>query len=504
MRKNAAGISILLLACITHGCATVNPKADYAHTAGKVAEVIGREVPEPTAGSVESAREVEVLLADGLSADEAVQIALLNNPRVRSSFASIGMARADVIQSSLFSNPNLSLAVRFPDGGGLAGIDAGLGQNIADLWLIPVRRRAAEAELDRLILSVAQEVSALAFATRTAYFQAVSAERERQIAAENRDVAAQLVEIADARQRAGVGNIIDINLSHASRLNAELELRTAALAASQARRNLAALLGLDSTLEAALIDPLRDPPTWSVEESRLVSLAQASRLDLQSAERGVRAAAAKVEEEKRSVFSDVEVGISIERDERRAGGNQNLLAQTVRESARAGALTIPDFSREADESEDVMTGPMLSMKLPIFDQNQAQIARAEYALQQAVHNRDALAIEIAQELRSAHDRARTAWGVAALYRDELQPLLERNLELSREAYRSGKTPFLSVLATQQQLLQSRAKFVQALRESVTAVIDLEKAAGRPLRVILENGTAAPEQPAVGTERGPSR
>lgn len=489
MRRHATSIWCLPLAVYGFGCASVDPKHDYARTSQHVAAAIGTGVPEEIVSPIDAAKEVEALLAEGLTADEAVQIALVNNPRVRSGFASLGVARADVVQSGLFNNPSMSFAARFPDGGGLANIDLSLGQNIAGLWLIPIRKQVAEAELNRQILSVAREVSSLAFATRTAYFQATSAERERQLASENRDVARQLAEIAEARQQAGVGNTIDINLARAGLLNTELELRATTLAASQARRDLASLLGLVSSIDAPLTDPLPEPSAWSLAESRLVALAQASRLDLLSADRAVRAAQARVEQEKRSVFSNVEVGIAVEREERRAAGNQNFAAQTVRQSVRSGAVTIPDWSLEPDEGEAVIAGPSLSLDLPIFDQNRAQIAKAQYALEQAISDRDALAIEIARESRSSYDRARTALSVTALYRGELVPLLESNLELSREAYRSGKVSFLSVLETQHQLLQSRAKYVQALRDSATAIIDLEKAAGRPLRVILENDAA---------------
>lgn len=496
MRRHTVTVCTLFLACFGYGCASVNPKSDYAQTSKHVATAIGADVPGVILPSADAAKEVESLLAGGLTADEAVQIALLNNPRVRSGFASIGAAKADVVQSGLFNNPSLSFVARFPDGGGLANINLDLAQNIAGLWLIPVRKRVAEAELNRLVLSVARDVSSLAFATRTTYFQATSAERERQIASENRDVARQLVEIAEARQQAGVGNTIDINLARAGQLNTELELRAATLAAAQAKRDLASLLGLVSAIDAPLSEPLPDPPAWSLAESRLVALAQASRLDLLSADRAVRAAEAKVEQEKRSVFSNVEVGIAMERDERRAAGNQNFAAEAARQSINAGALTIPEWSREPDEGEDVITGPSLSLDLPIFDQNRAQIAKAQYALEQANSNRDALAIEIAQESRSAYDRARTAWGVASLYRNDLLPLLENNLELSREAYRSGKVSFLSVLESQRQLLQSRARYIQALRDSTTTIIDLEKAAGRPLHVILENDTPSPQDGGV--------
>ena len=61
---------------------------------------------------------VESLLAGGLSADKAAQIAILNSRKLQALFYEIGMARADVVQSGLLSNPTLAMSLGFPDGGG--------------------------------------------------------------------------------------------------------------------------------------------------------------------------------------------------------------------------------------------------------------------------------------------------------------------------------------------------------------------------------------------------
>ena len=47
---------------------------------------------------------------------EAIQVCLLNNPGLQAAFLDIGMARADVVQSGLLSNPSLTALVRFPTG----------------------------------------------------------------------------------------------------------------------------------------------------------------------------------------------------------------------------------------------------------------------------------------------------------------------------------------------------------------------------------------------------
>ncbi|MGE3182192.1 MAG: RND transporter, partial [Phycisphaerae bacterium] len=48
---------------------------------------------------------VRALLAAPLTADSAVQIALLNNQRLQADLAMLGIAQADLVQAGLFKNP---------------------------------------------------------------------------------------------------------------------------------------------------------------------------------------------------------------------------------------------------------------------------------------------------------------------------------------------------------------------------------------------------------------
>lgn len=112
------------------------------------------------------------LLANGLTSDEAVQVALLNNPTVRVALLSVGVSRADVVQSTLFSNPTLFLSLQFPDGGGTPNVEVNLTQNIAELWLVPARKDAAQRDLDRTVLEAARSTAFVVLHVRQAYVRA--------------------------------------------------------------------------------------------------------------------------------------------------------------------------------------------------------------------------------------------------------------------------------------------------------------------------------------------
>lgn len=441
------------------GCAAVEPRTDYDAAARQVEGAVGWPLRiRPGEQAIVQAR-VQELLAGGLRPDEAVQLCLLNNPRLAAELARVGVGRAEVVQAGLFTNPTLMVSLRFPDAGGIADFELNLAQNIAELWLIPPRRLAAERELERTILSVARLASVTALDARAAYFRAVKADRQTAIARENVALTQQLVDLTLARRTAGPGSTVDVNLAQSQNLEAELRARDAALAAVEARAALARLAGLTlPPLELPLAEPPAEPDAEQLTAEELIATAQAARLDLRAAEQSVQSAAARIELERARLLRVVEPGVSSERNE--------IDGKWV-------------------------VGPTLGVEVPLFDQNQAQIARARFGWQQALDEQDALRRELVQEAYVAIARLQTALGNLRFYQESLLPLLEQSLELTRQTYIVGQTSFLSVLDAQRLLLNGRAEFVAVLDSAWQARVELERVAGRPLAVLLAPPTSVP-------------
>ncbi len=483
MRKFGYGLAISALVTVLGGCATVEPRADYLRVRELVSEATG--VPDMyRPGEDERVAElVEERLADGLSIEDSIAIALLNNPTLQASLFEVGLARADVVQAGLLSNPSLGVSLRLPSGGGLANVEAGLAQNIAELWQIPVRTRAAESALDAAILDVARRAAALFVDTKKAYFTALQAAERQDVIQENLELAKRLATLAEERQRAGASGRVDVNLARTAVIEAELQAESARLAADDARRTLATLLGVSNRAsELQLTNQLPPPPENMPDGDALLQLALASRLDVAAASDLVQAAEAKLQTEYRRVFPLVELGVSMERDARKSQGGRDVLADTARATIANGRLSAPEIQprSERDQDTEFVIGPTLSLELPIFDQNQAQIARAKYDFEQAVKTRVAIERALVQEVHGVLDRAKTNWRLVRMYRERSLPLAQENLDLSQEAYRLGKASFLSVLEAQRFLLSSRRDYVNALGEASMTLPELEQVVGRPL------------------------
>lgn len=468
------------------GCAQVKPQADFARARQLITERTGVEAVYDPDVSCLTDEELDAILADGLTLDEGLRVALLNNRQLQAEFMSIGVAKADWVQAGLLSNPTLGLSAQFPEGGGRSNIQTAIAQNIMDLWQIPRRRKVAQATLDETILRIAHIAARLVTETKTAYFQAVAADELFTLARKNLELVSKSYEAVKAQREAGMASMLDENLARGQTLSAELGVRNARLAAANAKRRLAQLLSVGRNVdEVTFSDRLPDKFDHALVSEELIVLARNSRLDLRALESAVLARLADIDVEKLNVFPEVALGLGFERLERRAQPRQDIAADFIRTSIAEGALTVPQIEsrreRRAAESEEIDTilGPTLNLTLPIFDQNQAQIAKAQYLHLQELKAYEALYIRIAQDIRIAADETATAFNNAAYYRDELVPQSERNLEFANASYSAGQTNILTLIEAQRLSLEAQRGYIDVRLEASTAMSDLEQAIGMP-------------------------
>lgn len=503
-RKSTRLSAVALVLTGLTGCASLDPAHDYQRAAGQVDSAIGiADLYRPEV-EADIRQRIEAMLVDGLSAEEAVRICLLNNPRIQAALFQIGVSRADFVQSGLLSNPSLSFAPRWPDGGGLANLQLGMAQNIAELWQLPFRRRAATRDLERVVLDTAREASLLGLRTRAAFYRAQRADELSRIAADNVRVTQQLVELTIGRRDAGAGNETDVTMAKAQHADARLRAQEADLQAIEARAELAEMLGLtQSATHLDLIDDTPTPSPLDVTDGAIIESALAQRLDLKAARMAKEAATARVAFEKSRFIRSLEIGITAERnaqwDKSRGGG---LSASRTLDIDQDGNVTrntsIGREPREPQRSEWVV-GPTFTIEAPIFDQNQAQIARAEFMERQASKLVESIEREVAQQARVAAARLQTMTANVRLAREELTPLRERALSLSEDGYRAGRTAFLSVLEAQRALLDARARLAETIQNQATAIVEVERVAGCPITRI-----AFPtSQPAGGVNESPT-
>jgi cobalt-zinc-cadmium efflux system outer membrane protein len=334
-------------------------------------------------------------------------------------------------------------------------------------------------------LQAAAKIAAVAYEARRAYTHAAKAREEEAIAREALGLTEQLHEVARLRQQAGTGNEIDVNLARTRQLETETMVRGARLTTVEAHTELARVLGLSVAPDTLpLTASLPDPNDWAVSAEALQRIARANRLDLQIAEQSVGEAQARAKEERARFLKSLQIGFALERVERRSRGRRDWVAETIYDSLQAGQLTPPNLMPREAQGTEVIAGPTFGFELPLWDQNQAQIAKADLAVEQAVQMRDALLVDVVQDIHSRLARARTAAENAVFYRDQQLPATERNVSLSGEAYKAGRVSFLSVLEAERTYLAAKSGYLEALEHAAVATIELEQVTGRPASVLL--------------------
>ena len=481
IRRACALMSTVLL--FSASCATVDPRAAL-QTADAAME---RQTGVKTTWAALPPLRAWTLDAQGLLAlEDAINMALVNNRGLRGDLEVIGQYQAEVVQAGLLANPVLTLMTGFPEGGGRASVAFGLSKDFAELWLIPARKRAAQALVQQKVLTVAQTAIELIAEVTTTYrtlaYQALAVELQEK----NLNVLRESMEIAQVRQRTGSSTLLDVNLIRARFVEAEVDLKEARTEFQLTQRRLLRLMGVAGATDAWRPAPLMmdEPvmPEW--DEAPLVEAALLQRLDVQTARWELESAMAALDLERRKVLPMFGLGLGGERFERRASPDRDILADTVRATTAAGGdLTAPEIQSSAERRKerrqeiDFMLGPSLEIPLPIFDQNQAQIAKAHFR-----------ARELAAWLAEAEQRATEGVRVALvtqrlnaekvrIFRESLVPIEESNLGLARAAYQAGKESISTILLAQESLIRARLAQAAGVRDLAISIAELDRESG---------------------------
>jgi outer membrane protein, heavy metal efflux system len=470
------------------GCGRVNPRPDYARATEIVVQQTGFEPIYNPELDDRIACMVNELFAEGLTVDEAIHIALLNNPAFQALFRDIGASRADVVQSHLITNPTAALSAQFPDAG-RAKLTFSWAQQIAELWQIPAASRVAEQKLEQVILTAARRAEEIAAEVRTRYWRVVAWDESARLTEENLAIARRMLGLAQRQLQAGEVGELDVALLRAGMLDVQIELLNIQRDRELALADLRFTLGLSSQpRDWRLIDHSPEPAPLAMPDDDLVEIALQNRLDIRIAAAKLDAAEAEVRLQAARIFSDVALGLDFERPEERSGAipPRTPLADTLRESIAAGQLTAPTLQsraerrREKGTIEKSILGPALAASIPIWDQNLAQIAKARFLLARSVNEYEDILNTVIEDVRRAAATAHVAAAVTLLNNNEVLPLALRNVEASERLYEAGEQTVLTLLQAQQNLIQRRRSYVTAMRDYAVAIADLERAVGARL------------------------
>ena len=238
--------ALCALLLLLSGCATFDQRAGFSDVRTAVEERSGKRVAWNlgTELDAEAAEDVRRLLAGPLTADAAIQVALLNNRGLQAMYAELGVAQADVVQAGLLANPVFDGAIFFPIAGGPAKVDLSVAMSFLDIFYRPLRRRVAAARFEEAKLQVTGAVLDFAATVRAALYRHQANEQRLELL---ETVVQALTVSAEVTERLyAAGNITDLDRARERALLEEekLQLRAAEVAVGESRARLNTLMGL--------------------------------------------------------------------------------------------------------------------------------------------------------------------------------------------------------------------------------------------------------------------
>lgn len=124
---------------------------------GDISERVSHQLERQTAPSTVDDPRVASMLEGELTAERAVAIAIINNPRLQVALADLGVAQAELIEASTISNPMLELEARFP-ADPVRPYEITVAQSLVDLLTLPRRRKIGRLGFEAAKSRVAAEV----------------------------------------------------------------------------------------------------------------------------------------------------------------------------------------------------------------------------------------------------------------------------------------------------------------------------------------------------------
>lgn len=431
------------------------------HGRGEVARLTaerGRSAPQVA----DAKAFTEQALAVPLTAETAVQLALLHNPELRRETARLGFAAAEVYDAGRLANPVFSLAHLSGDssaGAQVPQLTLGIAFNFANLLFLPANTRYAEAQFEAAKLSVAAAALDLAAEVEKAWYAAVGADQLAQM--REATARAQRASATLAQRYFDAGNISarELAMEQVSASQAQLASISARAEAVDAHQALNRLMGLSASQSAWTLDARLAEPLAAVDDaSDLKNLALEQRLDLAALRQNAQAIAARYGLTRRTrLVNGLEIGAERERD-------------------FDGAMN---------------AGPTLALELPLFNWGGGRIAAIQAALEQAEAELDAGVLDVSHQVQRAADRVAAQRQLAAEYRRALIPQQEAVVAQAQKEQNYMLIGVFELILAKQQEYEAYAGYIEAVRDYWIARAELARAVGRDLP-----GADTPAQPTL--------
>lgn len=404
-------------------------------TVGSLARV--QQVTELREGYVEasSAAGVRELLERPLDVNAAVRIALFNNRELRAQLRELGQPASRLVSAGLIANPTFEVEL-LPERN--SSYELRIEYDITSLIMAPLRRSAAQADLEAARLSAAGAVIQLGYEVRTSFYALQAAVQRLHLAQQSLDALAAARDAAQALVDSG--NISQ--LSAASQIAAyertRVSVATMELQVAERREQLQRLLGLHGEQTEWLVgDTLAVAPDQLTQPDDLERQALEANFDLRASHKRLDALAKQT-------------GVS--------------RARAWLPEVTADVHTLRAKDERADGGEQWLWGAGVSVEVPLFDRGQGQLRGIETQFDATMERYHGLAVDLRSAARDARNRLVSAHARARQYQAVILPAQRTVMEQTFLQYNAMQIGVFQLLEAQRELLDVQLAYVDTLRD----------------------------------------
>ncbi|MGA9180433.1 MAG: TolC family protein, partial [Candidatus Acidiferrales bacterium] len=388
-----------------------------------------------------------------ISLDQAIQMAMQNNHTLKAARTTIQQSEAQEITANLRPNPVFTADAQFipifqPNEftadyiNETAQFDLGLSYLFERGKKRQHRLQAAQDATAQTKSTVADNERTLTFNVASQFFSVQLAESTLDLALQDMKSFQKTVDISEARYKAGDISEVDYLKIKLQLLQFQSDVAQAQLAKTQALVGLRQLLGYQSVPEDFDVTGDFDykPVTLKLED--LQQLALQDRPDFRAAQQGVTAAKSQYELAKANGKVDVT-------------GTFNY-----------------------DHVSDTNTASFFgSFQIPIFNRNQGEIARTNYAINQAQELELAASDQVLSDVLTAYEGVRDNDQVVSLYLGGYLNAAQQSRDITEYSYKRGAASLLDFLDAERSYRATELAYRQSLASYLSAVEQLREAVG---------------------------
>jgi cobalt-zinc-cadmium efflux system outer membrane protein len=385
--------------------------------------------------------------------EQAIDLAIQHNHSLQAARSLILQNRAQEITANLRPNPVFLIDEQYmpffsPDAftkdyiNQTAVYDLGLSYLIERGKKRQHRLGAAQDQTAVTSAQVSDNERTLTFNVASQFVSAVLAQADLDLAEKDLASFQQTVDISEAKFQAGSmsgGDLIKIKLQL---LQFQMDVSAAKLARVQALASLRQLLGYESVPENYEVAGELEYKPVKLGEDDLKALALRQRPDVRAAQLGVTAAQSQYTLAKANGKKDLGVTFTYNH----LGG--------------------------------VNTGSLFfNIQMPIFDRNQGEIARTQYAISQSQELSSEQSSIALTDVGNAYESLRTNDQVVQLYQSGYLKEAEDSRDISQYAYERGAASLLDYLDAERSYRATELAYRQSLASYMVALEQLRQAVG---------------------------